>query len=94
MTTSTQPKEITVSRDLYDAIQTMAEVEASRMDRVTDSSLEVWSYEDEVGETGMEEEYAEACELVESNGFEVYYTIQIVCSKGREEVHVKPDDLN
>ncbi len=94
MTASTQPKEITVSRELYDAIQTMAEVEASRMDRVTDHSMEVWSYDDEVNMTEMEEEYAEACELVESNGFEVYYTIQIVCSNGKETVHVKPDDLN
>ena len=52
---TSQPKEIIVSDALYDAIQTMADVEASRMDRVTDHSMEVWSYDDEVNETGMEE---------------------------------------
>lgn len=92
--TATQPKEMIVSDELYDAIQTMAEVESSRMDRVTDHSMEVWSYDDEVSETNMEEEYAEACEVVENNGFEVYYRIDVVCAKGGEVVHVRRAPTN
>ncbi len=90
MTTATQPKEMIVSDELYDAIQTMAEVESSRMDRVTDYSMDVWSYDDEVNETGMEKEYTEACEVVKNNGFEVYYHIEIVCAQKGEVVHVRP----
>ena len=90
---STAIKEVKVSKELYEAIQLMSDVEASRMDRVTDCSMETWDYDQEVELSGLQDEYAKATELVADSGYEVYYRVEIlVANKDGEDVRVIAQD--
>jgi len=91
MKTSTELKEITVSRELFNAITTVADVRASRAENCIENGE--WSNEQEAELQEIEDEYSKATQLMEANGFNCFWTISVpIFDKDGNEVLIKAED--